>query len=88
MRRIYIFTEEYHGALARRLPEAASHNFGGVECLVVEDGGFIAAVLAEIAAEKLGANEGIEGLFKGFLEENGYIHLDAFIRICLEDAYA
>ena len=88
MKQIYIFTENYHDALAQKMPGAAVHNFGGLDCLVA-DGDGAATALAEVAAQALGAdtsqNQAIKAKLKDFLSENEYIHLDAFIRICLED---
>ena len=87
MEQIYIFTDEYYDILERKLPEAVPHNFDGLDCLVMENGGSAAAVLAEIAKQStdIGTNKEIEDKFRDFLNENKYIHLDAFIRICLED---
>ena len=89
MKQIYIFTEDYHEALAQRLPNAEPFSFGGLDCLIAEDRG-VTAALAEVAARVLGAEASqrpvFEAKFKDFLSENEYIHLDAFIRICLEDA--
>ena len=88
MKRIYIFTEEHGDILAQKLPEASPHNFGGLDCLTAGDSSYIAAKLAEVAAQTMGISTDdrrLESEFKNFLEENEYIHLDAFIRICLED---
>ena len=90
MEQIYIFTDDYRNILERKLPDAVPHNFDGLDCLMMEDGDSAAAVLAEIAKQtiNIGTVKGLEDKFRNFLEENKYIHLDAFIRICLEDTNA
>ena len=87
MKRVFIFTEEHGGILAQKLPDAVPHNFDGLDCVMVEYGDQAAVKLAEAAAQITGmdASGEIEAEFRDFLEENEYIHLDAFIRICLED---
>ena len=88
MKQIYIFTDEYHDALIQRLPDAVPHNFGGLACFAARDNGATVA-LAEVAAQIKGADasccQDFEAEFRDFLSENDYIHLDVFIRICLED---
>ena len=88
MKQIYIFTEDYHDILVQKLPYAVPHNFGGLDCLATEDDDRAVAGLAEIAEQITGESDGLEAKFNNFLQENKYIHLDAFIRICLEDVYA
>jgi len=76
MREIRVFTEEYNDVLAQKLPESATCSLEG-----------LVTGLAEAAVQIMGKGDQhvIETKFRDFLEENEYIHLDAFIRICLED---
>jgi hypothetical protein len=90
MKQIYIFTDDYRDILEQKLPKAVPHNFNGLDCFVAEDGSSAAVVLAEIAKQTvgIGTSKELEDKFRDFLEENEYINLDAFMRICLEDFYA
>jgi len=79
MKQIRVFTEEHRDILEQKLPTDVSYNLNGLV-----DG------LAEAAMQIMGKGEKqvLEGEFRDFLSKNEYIHLDAFIRICLEDVYA
>jgi len=79
MRSIHVFTEEHHDILAQMLSEANLYNFDG----------FVEG-LADIATQIMnrGDRQELKTKFRDFLNENEYIHLDAFIRICLEDTNA
>jgi len=79
MKQIRVFTEQYQDILEQRLPTATQYGFDDM-----------VTGLADVAAQIMGGGEKqqLEAEFRDFLQENEYIHLDAFIRICLEDAYA
>jgi len=79
MKQIRVFTEDYQDILEQRLPTAVRYGFDDM-----------VAGLADVAAQIMGKGDqhALQAEFRDFLQENEYIHLDAFIRICLEDAYA
>ena len=80
MKQIHVFTEEHQDILEQRLPAAMQYSFDD-----------LVAGLADIAARIIGgadAKQDIEAEFRDFLQENEYIHLDAFIRVCLEGTHA
>jgi len=89
MKRIYIFTEDYRDILTQWLPNARPYNFGGLDCLTIEHEAetHVAGELAQITTYIMGNEMSgwLEAKLNDFLSENEYIHLDAFIRICLED---
>jgi len=76
MRNIHVFTEDYRDVLAQTLLETNLHSFDGL----VEG-------LADVATQIMckGDKNALKAEFGDFLSQNDYIHLDAFIRICLED---
>jgi len=77
MKQIRVFTEEYQSILEQRLSTAAPHSFDE-----------LVAGLSDVAEQIMGAVSEkvvLETKFRDFLSENDYIHLDAFIRICLEE---
>jgi len=79
MKEIRVYTEEHQDILERRLPTGLRHSFDDM-----------VAGLADVAAQIMGAtlaNDKLQAKFRDFLQENKYIHLDAFIRICLEDEH-
>ena len=87
MRHIYIFTEDYADMLTQRLPNAVPYLFSNLQGLAVRDSDDAVRSLADIAAQVMNNNDllDIDAKIRDFLMENEYIHLDAFIRICLED---
>jgi len=84
---VYIFTEDYQEILTQLLPNAKPHRFGGLACLIIENDIHVVRGLAEVVSQILGVDVSsrLEDEIVDFLSENEYIHLDAFIRICLEE---
>ena len=84
---IYIFTEDYRDTLVRHLGNVARGCFGGLNYLAIDHDDLAAKRLADVAADVMGteASPGLAAKISDFLSENNYIHLDAFIRICLEE---
>ena len=78
MKQIRIFTEEFHDIIKQNLP-AGNYDFDD-----------LVAGLADAALQIKGRGNKLTIMAKlsDFLEENDHIHLDAFIRVCLEDVYA
>ena len=84
---IFVFSDVYHDILAERLPCDELGCLAGINYVNIIDDGDVAERLAVIVAEIVGKSQlagRIEEELRDFLSENEYIHIDAFINVCLE----
>ena len=84
---IYVFSWEYHDILSLELPAAMRFNTCGIEYLALANNIWAKVHLAKAIAKIAGCSasyELIDAELEEFLAYNNYIHVDAFINVCLE----
>lgn len=87
MRELFIFSEQNFDILAEGLPDARVCRACDVEYLAVRDSVFAVWRLAKMIDAIMDREQACGLVYTelaGFLAENNYIHVDAFINICLE----
>jgi len=80
---IFIFSDKYLDVVAEYLPFARLGTFGSIKYLAAADNNDTARRLAQAVFSIDGKNAEVD--LVDFLAENNYLHLDAFINICLEE---
>lgn len=84
---IYIFSRNYCDILSLELPAAKYFNICGVECLALTNNIWAKVHLAKAITKITKCSalyELIDAELEEFLMYNNYIHVDAFINVCLE----
>ena len=82
----FVFSEAYYDILSDNLPYEEADCLAGINYVSIADDGDAAGRLAVIIGDIIGKNQlvgCIEEDLRDFLSENEYIHIDAFINVCL-----